>query len=85
VGLFSRLTATEGGIGGAHQQYPEFCREMYDAAPEGFQIAVATLQDRYGAVAQRRFILLVLWMARLGAGVLPGKAVVGAARRIRAS
>ena len=34
---------------------------------------------------QRRYILLVLWMARLGGGVLPGKSIVDAARRLRFS
>lgn len=30
------------------QAYPEFCRQVFDAAPEGFQIAVAELQTKYG-------------------------------------
>lgn len=34
---------------------------------------------------ERRYILLVLWMARLGAGVIPGKSIVDAARRLRFS
>lgn len=35
--------------------------------------------------AQRRYILLALWMARHGAGVLPGKTIVDSARRLRIS
>lgn len=35
--------------------------------------------------AQRRYVLLALWMARHGAGVVPGKAIVDAARRLRVS
>lgn len=115
------------------QAYPEFCRQVFDAAPEGFQasapsrqmccrplmprtasgapvcwpnkaplaqqtdtpglplpppfvqVAVAELQSRHGKAAQRRYVLLSLWMARQGAGVLPGKAIVDAARRLRVS
>jgi len=35
--------------------------------------------------AQRRYVLLALWMARHGAGVVPGKAIVDSARRVRVS
>lgn len=34
----------------ALQAYPEFCRQVFDAAPLGFQIAVAELQNKYGKV-----------------------------------
>jgi hypothetical protein len=30
------------------QAYPEFCRQVFDAAPDGFQIAVAELQNKHG-------------------------------------
>ncbi|KAI3434919.1 hypothetical protein D9Q98_002973 [Chlorella vulgaris] len=85
IGLVSRLTATEGGIGNDAQAYPEFCRQVFDAAPLGFQIAVAELQNKYGKAAQRRYILCALWMARKGAGVIPGKLIVDSARRLRVS
>lgn len=132
------------------QAYPEFCRQVFDAAPQGFQIAVAELQDRHGKVracicdgpstrqrtprlrccaelvgqrlacacaaagvpklvegcvciagwqppksrpflspfcvaqaAQRKYVLLALWMARHGGGIVPGKAIVDSARRVR--
>lgn len=35
--------------------------------------------------AQRRYVLLALWMARNGCGALPGKVIVDAARRLRIS
>ncbi|KAL4425334.1 hypothetical protein ABPG75_009350 [Micractinium tetrahymenae] len=85
IGLVSRWASTEGGVGNDEQAYPEFCRQVFDAAPEGFQVAVAELQDRHGKAAQRRYVLLALWMARHGAGVVPGKAIVDAARRVRVS
>ncbi|PSC77003.1 calcium homeostasis regulater C 1 [Micractinium conductrix] len=85
IGLISRLTATEGGIGNDAQAYPEFCRQVFDAAPQGFQIAVAELQDRHGKAAQRKYVLLALWMARHGGGIVPGKAIVDSARRVRVS
>lgn len=85
IGLVSRLTATEGGIGTDEQAYPEYCRRVFDVAPEGFQIAVAELQDKFGKSAQRRYVLCALWMARNGAGIVPGKAIVDSARRLRVS
>lgn len=36
-------------------------------------------------VAQRRYVLLPLWMARHGTGLLPAKSIVDAARRLRVS
>ena len=85
IGLVSRLTSVSGGVGRDELQYTEYSRAVFEAAPEGFQLAVADLQDRYGAVAQRRYVLLALWMARQGAGLLPGKSIVDAARRLRVS
>ncbi|KAL4419180.1 hypothetical protein ABPG77_007770, partial [Micractinium sp. CCAP 211/92] len=97
IGLVSRWASTEGGVGNDEQfasfepeaitspGVPEFCRQVFDAAPEGFQVAVAELQDRHGKAAQRRYVLLALWMARHGAGVVPGKTIVDAARRVRVS
>lgn len=51
----------------------------------GFQVAVAELQDRHGRAAQRRNVLLCLWLAKLGAGLLPDKTIVDAATRLRVS
>lgn len=85
VGLLSRLFAPEGGVGNEMQAYPEYCRAVYEAAPEGFQIAVAELQNRYGQSCQRKYVLLVLWMARLGAGVVSGKSIADGARKLRYS
>ena len=84
-GLLSRLTSPEGGIGTDETAYPEYCRMVYDAAPEGFQIAVAELQKKYGDCAQRRYVLLCMWMVREGCGLCDPKTVVGAARRVRIS
>lgn len=85
VGLISRLATPEGGIGSDHLAYPEYCRAVFEAAPEGFQIAVAELQTRYGKAAQRRYVLLCLWMVQQGVGLMPGKSIVDAARRLRVS
>lgn len=50
VGLLSSLTSPEGnGVG--TQSYQEFCRQVFDVAPLGFQIAVAELQNKYGKVS----------------------------------
>jgi len=85
VGLISRLTTPEGGIESDDPAYPEYSRTVFEAAPEGFQIAVAELQDRHGRAAQRRYILLALWMTQLGAGLVPSKLIVDSARRLRVS
>ncbi len=85
VGLLSRLTSAEGGVGNDDCAYPEYCRMVYEAAPEGFQIAIADLQSKYGASAQRRYVLLVLWMVKEGCGIVPDKLIVDSARRVRVS
>lgn len=85
VGLISRLTTPEGGIGSDELAYPEYCRAVFEAAPQGFQVAVAELQDRHGKPAQRRYVLLCLWMVQQGVGILPTKFIVDSARRLRVS
>ena len=85
IGLISRLTTPEGGIGSDELAYPEYCRKVFEAAPEGFQIAVAELQNKYGKSAQRRFVLLCLWMVKEGCGLCSEKLIVDCARRVRVS
>lgn len=85
VGLISRLTTPEGGVGSDDVAYPEYCRQVFDAAPDGFQVGVAELQNRYGKNAQRRYVLLCLWMVKEGAGLCSGKSIMDAARRLRIS
>lgn len=71
IGLISRLTTPEGGVGSDELAYPEYCRKVFEASPEGFQIAVPELQNRYGKSAQRRFVLLCLWMVKEGCVSVP--------------
>jgi hypothetical protein len=86
VGLVARLVSAEGGVDAESSlAYPEFCRALLEAAPPGFDVAVAELERRHGRRSQRRYVLLCLWMARLGGGVLPGKVIVDAARRLSSS
>ncbi|KAI8101504.1 hypothetical protein M9435_001610 [Picochlorum sp. BPE23] len=85
VGLLSRLTSAEGGVGNDDCAYPEYCRMVYEAAPDGFQIALADLQSKYGDSAQRRYVLLVLWMVKEGCGIVSDKLIVDSARRVRVS
>ena len=85
IGLISRLAAPEGGIGNDELAYPEYCRQVFEAAPNGFQISVAELQNKYGKPCQRRYILFCLWMVQQGVGVIPSKSIVDAARRLRVS
>ncbi|KAK9828406.1 hypothetical protein WJX81_005121 [Elliptochloris bilobata] len=83
VGLLSRLSAPSGGIGNDLQAYPEFARALLEAAPEGFNAAVSEWERRHGKAGQRRYVLLFLWMAAQGGGVVPGKSLANAARRLR--
>ncbi len=85
VGLVSRLTAAEGGIGNDECAYPEYCRQVYEASPEGFQEAVGDLQNKYGKSAQRKYVLLCLWMVKQGSGLVRDSLVVDSARRVRVS
>ena len=53
VGLFSRLTAAGGGGDGTDDlSYPEYCRALIDAAPAGFNAAVADFGQLYGKVRE---------------------------------
>lgn len=85
VGLVSRLTAAEGGIGNDECAYPEYCRQVYEASPEGFQEAIGDLQNKYGKSAQRKYVLLCLWMVKQGSGLVRDSLVVDSARRVRVS
>jgi hypothetical protein len=85
VGLVSRLTAPEGGVGNDECAYPEYCRQVYEASPEGFQEAVGDLQNKYGKSAQRKYVLLCLWMVKQGSGLVRDSLVVDSARRVRVS
>lgn len=85
VGLVSRLTSAEGGIGNDSTAYPEYCRQVYEAAPVGFQEALGDLQNAYGKSAQRRYVLLCLWMVVQGSGVVSDRLIVDSARRVRVS
>lgn len=84
VGLISRLATPEGGFDET-VAYPEFCRATFEKASQEFQIAVAELQNRHGVPAQRRYILLCLWMVKMGIGLVPGKHIVDSAKRLRIS
>lgn len=85
VGLVSRLTSAEGGIGNDSIAYPEYCRQVYEAAPVGFQVAIGDLQAAYGKSAQRRYVLLCLWMVMQGSGIVSERLIVDSARRVRVS
>ncbi|GMH36577.1 hypothetical protein BSKO_04445 [Bryopsis sp. KO-2023] len=85
VGLFSRLTAPEGGVGTSELSYQEFCRTMYDksTADDDFTIACYELEQDKGQAADGRYILCALWMAKFAIGLLPNKDIVLAATRLR--
>ncbi|KAL3153477.1 hypothetical protein ABBQ38_011809 [Trebouxia sp. C0009 RCD-2024] len=83
VGLLSRLTSPSGGIGKDMLSYPEFCRATFDLAPGNFLTICEELQKAYGKPADRRYILLYLWMAREGGGVVPSKPIMSSAKRLR--
>ncbi|PNW85374.1 hypothetical protein CHLRE_03g183400v5 [Chlamydomonas reinhardtii] len=81
VGLVSRLAAPEGGFD--ELAYPEFCRAMIDKCPVSYRIAQAEMEKKYGKPANSRWILLVLWMTKMGVGLVPAKDIISASRRLR--
>ncbi|KAA6426574.1 MAG: calcium homeostasis regulater C 1 [Trebouxia sp. A1-2] len=83
VGLFSRLLSPSGGIGKDMLAYPEFCRATFDLAPDNFLTICTEMQKAYGKPADRRYILLYLWMAREGGGMVPSKPIMSSAKRLR--
>lgn len=69
----------------AKQAYPEFCRAVYDRADGAYFDAVKALERRHGKPAAHRALLMALWMAKFGPGLVPAKDVVASARRVRVS
>eukprot|EP00891_Asterochloris_glomerata_P003172 jgi/Astpho2/3172/e_gw1.00052.70.1_t len=83
VGLLSRLASPSGGIGRDELAYPEFARTTFDQAPPGFSSACSELSKKHGKAADRRYILLYIWMARQGAGAVNPKLIMSSAKRLR--
>lgn len=83
VGLLSRLASPEGGFD--EIAYPEFCRTVYDKADGDYFDAVKAMEAAHGKPAAHRALLMVLWMAKYGPGLVPSKDVVASARRVRVS
>jgi len=83
VGLISRLAATSGGIGNDEIAYPEFARLILNEADPEFKTATDTWAEQYQQVGQRKYVLLYLWMARTGLGLVPTKMIATSALRLR--
>lgn len=81
VGLVSRLAAPEGGFD--ELAYPEYSRAMIDKVSTEYRIAQTELEKAYGKPANSRWVMLMLWMCSTGVGLVPGKDIVAAARRLR--
>lgn len=84
-GLWSRLTATGGGVGTEELMYPEYCRKLIDNAPEGFDEAIYEWEQLYKPEGTRRHTLLCLFMATSGPGLVGSRQIILAARRLRVS
>ncbi|GBF99937.1 calcium homeostasis regulater C [Raphidocelis subcapitata] len=83
IGLLSRLASPEGGFD--EIAYPEFCRTIYEKADAKYFDAVKALEAAHGKPAAHRALLMVLWMAKYGPGLVPAKDMVASARRVRVS
>lgn len=83
VGLISRLTIPE-GIGGKDiQTYPEFCRFYIKNPPPGFSEAMVKLQGTATTeTADRRFVMICLWMCKFGAGIIKDSQLAKAGLRL---
>eukprot|EP00873_Tetraselmis_striata_P018087 jgi/Tetstr1/438351/TSEL_026918.t1 len=83
VGLISRLTTPE-GIGGKDiPTYPEFCRNLLETSPEGFNEAIVKLQSSATTeTAGRQFVMLCLWISKFGAGIINDGQIAKAGLRL---
>ncbi|GAX79700.1 hypothetical protein CEUSTIGMA_g7141.t1 [Chlamydomonas eustigma] len=81
IGLVSRLTSSEGGFD--ELAYPEYSRSIINNATPQFKSALVDLEARYGKIGNSRWVLLVLWMAKTGSGLVPAKDILSAAKRMR--
>ncbi|KAG1676253.1 hypothetical protein FOA52_006471 [Chlamydomonas sp. UWO 241] len=80
VGLISRLTAPEGGFDDL--AYPEYARSIINTSSVEFRDAMNEFEGRRGRLAGSRWVLLMLWMAKTGTGLVPPKDVMNAAKRM---
>lgn len=81
VGLVSRLTAAEGGFD--ELSYAEFSRSVFEKSPMAYRSAQAALEAAYGRPANNRWLLLVMWMCKMGVGIVPSKDIIMASKRLR--
>ncbi|MEW5317263.1 MAG: hypothetical protein WDW38_008574 [Sanguina aurantia] len=82
VGLVSRLVSPEGG-GFEEMAYQEYTRSMYEKSSSTFTAALLSFETTHGKPATRKFVLLMLWMATTGGGLVPPRDTINAARRLR--
>ncbi|KAK9867971.1 hypothetical protein WJX84_010373 [Apatococcus fuscideae] len=83
VGIISRLASPSGGIASDKLAYTEFCRMVLDKPPESFNESLHHWGQRHGPPGSRRLVMLFLWMAREGAGLVPRQKIMSAAKRVR--
>jgi len=81
IGLLSRLTSSEGGFD--ELAYPEYARSVINAASVDMRNALLALEEKHGKPASSRWVLLLLWMAKTGTGLVPPGDVMNAAKRMR--
>jgi len=84
VGLISRLTTPEGIDSGKEiPTYNEFCRSYLENAPAEFNTAMIQL-EKSGTTqtAQRRFVMICVWMCKYGAGILSDSFLAKAGLRL---
>jgi hypothetical protein len=65
------------------QAYPEFARLILNGADPDFKTATETWAEQYQQAGQRKYVLLYLWMARTGLGLVPTKMIATSALRLR--
>lgn len=79
--LFDRMTSVEGLDRGADQNYPEFCRGLYERSLPSMGPACADLRSLFPDTASEKAILYCLWLCNSGITLLTDDEIVICARR----
>lgn len=85
VGLLSRLGADEGGVGSDLLRFGDFVTRVQRNLPPDAAKALAAFHDRHGKAARSQVVLLLCYVAAVGAGLVKSEQLMLAARRLRVS
>lgn len=85
VGLLSRLGTSEGGVGADLLRFGDFVSRVQRNLPPEAAKALATFNARHGKAARAQVVLLLCYVAAVGAGLVKSEQLLMSARRLRVS